>query len=83
MLILRQNSKKIIYLQVNLLTFFAKIFFTGIYFDKPELTLALDQSAEIFTEFFLDPLQTPYIRQNPAYFAPHISSKYEETDPHS
>ena len=38
---------------------------------------------KIFTEFFLDPLQTPYIRQNPAYFAPHISSKYEETDPHS
>jgi len=42
MLILRQNSKKIICLQVNLLTFFAKIFFAGIYFDKPELTLALD-----------------------------------------
>ena len=63
--------------------FRVKICFTGIYFDKPELTLALDQSAEIFTEFFSDPLQTPYIRQNPAYFAPHISSKYEETDPHS
>lgn len=75
MLILRQNSKKIICLKVNLLTFFVKIFFAGIYFDKPELTLALDQSAEIFTEFFLDPLQTPYIRRNPAYFASHISSK--------
>ena len=42
MLILRQNSKKIICLQVNLLTFFAKIFFAGIYFGKLELTLALD-----------------------------------------
>ena len=27
---------------------------------------------KIFTGFFSDPLQTPYIRRNPAYFASHI-----------